>query len=209
MATPKKWVKITLFLSSYFPLWIIFLATLVYSYHDNLFLVNADAKDPTSEYFVRNGAVLSAAGFLLFIAFFPLGILKGLITETLSGTNSDTIKILSKEEMTSEYMLYVVTYVFPFLTSNLFDPSTGIPLTGLMVTLSLIYIRANLFHVNPTLMLLGYRLFKVSDGPNTYYLLSRRDFVYNNLTIKAHSLSGIIYIEKPFTAKDSAPVVSQ
>lgn len=205
MATPKKWVKVTLFLSSYFPLWIIFLVTLVYNYQNDLFFV-ADVKDPFNEYIVRNSVILSAAVSLLLIAFFPLGVLRRLITETLSDDNTDDIKIRSKEELTSEYMLYIVTYVFPFLTGDFFNPTTGIPLIGLMITLALIYIRANLFHVNPTLMFLGYRLFKVSDDHNTYYLLSKRDFVYNNMTIKAHSLSGIIYIEKPFTG---AAVVSQ
>lgn len=197
MATPKKWVKVTLFLSSYFPLWIIFLVILVVDHQSDLFMIK-DIKDAFNEYAIRNWPTLLLAGSLIFVAFFPLVVLRRLIKEIISGTNPDRIMIQGREELTSEYMLYIITYVFPFLTANVFQSSTAISLIGIMVTIAILYIRANLFHVNPTLMLFNYRLFKVMDENNTYYLLSKRDSVFKNQTIKAYSMSGVIYIEKPY-----------
>lgn len=205
MATPKKWVKVALFLSSYFPLWIIFLVTFLAT-NQGVFIIetsdNGTALIP--EHLQKYWHVIAASLALAFIAVFPLMVLRRLIQETTSSAYTESIKITGKEELTGEYMLYVITYVFPFLTERLLDYTNGIALLGIMITIGILYIRANLFHVNPTLMLFSYRLFKVTDQHNTYYLLTKREQIFNNLTIRAYSMSSLIYIEKPADPTDKS-----
>jgi len=186
MAEPKLWVKISLFLSSYFPLWVIFLVSLLLKdYPKNIeALVN------------KNIQVLVPAEVLISIMVISILLLWYYLRLTVKGNNPKLLFVKGKEDLTSEYMLYVVTYIIPFLVDNFLELSKTISLSILMITIGALYIRANLFHVNPTLNLFGYRLYKLSDiSDNKIILLSKQSTIRNNSELKVNSLSGNIYIE--------------
>lgn len=186
MAEPRLWIKIQLFLSSYFPLWIIFLVTLL-------------LKDyPKSINALVNGniEVLLPTVILTSIIAISMGLVLIYLRLTVKGTNPPTLFVKGKEDMTSEYMLYVVTYIIPFLADNFLELSKMISLFILMFTIGALYIRANLFHVNPMLNIFGYRLYKISDeNDNKLILLSKQSTIKKNSELKANSLSGNIYVE--------------
>lgn len=208
MVRATKWVKVNLFLSSYFPLWIILLVIQVGSSWNTLFTEKIFTD--YSGYLADNAFTIPIVGILAVVSFWPLLIAHGYVKETVSKTNPENITIKNKEDMTSEYLLYIITYVFPFMTANSFSELTGIALGGALIIIGVLYIRANLFHVNPTLMLLyNYRLYKITDTKdNTYHLLSKEEVMLNGKKLRANSLNGIFYVEKPFEPKNSTSILS-
>jgi hypothetical protein len=219
MARATNWVKLNLFLSSYFPLWIILLLMHVVAHQTELHLLKA-LSDPTAYvnsftyaniigYLNSNIANLIIIAILLGLILYPLRRVQIYMKEILLEESTEKITIQSKEELTSEYLLYVITYIFPFMTATSFDVLNGIALGGALLTIMVLYIRANLFHVNPTMLLLyNYRLYKIIDEKgNMRHLLSREETLLKNARINVHSLNGIFYVEKPFQRQGSATLV--
>lgn len=184
MSESRKWIKIPLFLSSYFPLWLIFLGT--------LFL------DPRYEILTKppaeNQLVVAAAITFAVIIAASLGILRAQLLQTEKGNNPRPIAIKDKEDITSGYILYIATYVIPFVADNFLEPYRIYMLIVMMATIGALYIRGNLFHINPTLNMFGYRLYKVQDvHDNKLLILSRRDELDDS--IEGNILSNTIFID--------------
>lgn len=199
MARATGWVKINLFLSSYFPLWIILLVMELVRHRGVLFVSQAYVEP--AAYLASNWIHLCVIGIFAALSSYPLRRVQNYMSETVADSNTEKITVQSKEDLTSEYLLYVITYIFPFMTASSFDELSAIALGGAMITIAVLYIRINLFHVNPTLLLLySYRLYKiVDDKNNTYHLLSKQETILSNMKIRANSLNGILYVEKPFS----------
>ena len=75
----------------------------------------------------------------------------------------------------AEALAYLVTYVLPFLDLNLADPGKVASLAILFVTLAVIYVNADMLHINPTLNLLGWHVYEVETPEGRSHLvISRR-----------------------------------
>lgn len=185
MSEPRTWVKIPLFLSSYFPLWLIFLGY--------LFL------DPKYEIFTKpikeNYFVITAVIVLLTIMIGSIVITRLLIWNVSKGNNPRPVIIKEKENLTSEYMLYVVTYVIPFLIDNFLDYSKLFALIVMMSTIGTLYIRGNMIHINPALNLFGYRLYKIKDDSDNKLLLLTKQSSISHDEIFVNSMNQNIYVE--------------
>jgi hypothetical protein len=200
MTEPKNFVKAPLFLSSFFPLWLIFIVTILiqkiqaYLQNDVEFIYHKILLDPD--------IWIIFAG-LLFLVIIPMIIVRLYIKSTTKDRGESYV-IKKKEDITNEFILYVVTYIIPFLTSvELFEISNLAALIILMVTLGIIYTKANMFYVNPALSLMGYRLYKIvvyQDSEkrtieNTIILISKRVSILQDTEIKMNEFSGDIFIE--------------
>jgi hypothetical protein len=108
--------------------------------------------------------------------------------------NPRPIVIKDKEDVTSGYLLYIATYVIPFVADNFLEIHRIYMLIVMMATIGALYIRGNLFHINPALNVFGYRLYKIQDiHDNKILILSRRDEVKE--TVKANPLSKSIFLD--------------
>lgn len=187
MVESRTWVKIPLFLSSYFPLWLIFLG----------FLVIDDTKYHLFTKPIAENQVVfwSVVGFSLLVTLPPLIVYLALWT-TKKENNSFPISVKFKEDSTNEYVIYVVTYIIPFMVDNFLEPARIFALVVMMVTIGALYIRTNYFHINPILNLFGYKLYKIFDESNNkYLLLSKRGKIKNSQKINATALNLNIYVE--------------
>lgn len=190
MVEPRSWVKVPLFLSSYFPLWLIFFVTLILN--QNYLLIDQIRAEPQE----RNDVVIAAAIIIGLIMLISITIAALVIWQSKRGNNPKPITVKERENFTAEYMLYVVTYVIPFLTDDFLEPSRLAALAILMTTIGVLYIRANLFHVNPTLNLFGYKLYKILDDENNHYLLlSKKGGIGRNSELRANNVSRGIYVD--------------
>lgn len=186
MSDLRIWVKVALFLSSYIPLWIIFAGFLVVDTKYGFWTLAP--KD--------NLLVVSAFVILLSVILGSLAIVGFLIWNTKRGKDPKPIIVKEKEEATSDYLLYVVSYMIPFVVENFLDYPRLYALTVMMITIGVLYIRANLFHVNPTLNAFGYMLYKVSDFDNNKYsLLSKKTSIKKNDSIDVNSINQVIYLD--------------
>lgn len=186
MSDLRIWVKAALFLSSYIPLWIIFAGFIIIDPKYNFWTLAP--KD--------NLLVVIAFSVLIAVTLGSLAIVGFLIWHTKRGKAPRSIIIKEKEEATSDYLLYVVSYMIPFVVQDFLDYPRLYALAVMMITIGILYIRANLFHVNPTLNAFGYMLYKVSDFDNNKYsLLSKKTTIKKNDSIDVNSLNQVIYLD--------------
>ena len=75
----------------------------------------------------------------------------------------------------AEALAYLVTYVLPFLSVNFSDLTSLAGFFVLFVTLAIIYISADMLHVNPTLSLLGWHVYEVETSAGySHTVITRR-----------------------------------
>ncbi|UOQ43393.1 hypothetical protein MUN89_15905 [Halobacillus salinarum] len=81
----------------------------------------------------------------------------------LSGSNRTPFKIHKIQNINYEHLTFLSTYIVPLIAFDLSKIKYVIVLIILLVTIGGIYIKTDLFYANPSLALLGYRIYKV-DG---------------------------------------------
>ena len=186
MAELQTWIKIPLFLSSYSPLWLIFLISL---FVNDVYSAQISIHNFPSSLADYSVIIFSA------LTIIPIIILVGVLYNTQKGNNPEFITIKEKENSTSEYALYVVTYIIPFLAIDFLEIQKIITLIIVMVTIGSIYIQSNMFHLNPVLTMLRYKLYKISDYNNNKYVLLSKQELKNGEKVKVNTLSPRVYVE--------------
>ena len=159
-----------LFLSSYIPLWIIF-AIITYRAHT----------------YVSAGFALVALGSL---------ILTFLYLRSAQSLHGLEIPVSAIRRQDSETMSYIASYVIPFAATALDDVKQVTALAVFLMVLWLVYVNSSMIHINPTLTIIGYRLYEIEDAKgNPLFLLSRRR-VQKGETVKAVDIAEGIFVEK-------------
>lgn len=187
MVELQPWIKIPLFLSSYAPLWLIFLISL---------FVNDDYS--TQFNFANFPSSLSDYSLIVFsiVIIVPILILVGILRTTKSGNNPEYITIKEKENSTSEYAFYVMTYIIPFVVNDFLNLQSIVTLVIMMVTIGSIYIQSNMFQLNPVLTLLNYKLYKISDTNNNKYTVLSKKELKDGQRISALRLTQKVFLIK-------------
>jgi hypothetical protein len=137
---PSAITRLLLFLSSYFPLSLIFFVILVAEHSHIATVILA----------------LGAGGLLWMLVYLRTAQRLGGMRVTLAGF----------QRRDAEAMAYVVTYVIPFLAIPFSGWREAIALTIFLVVLGILYVNSNMIHINPMLNLFGYHLYEVTleDG---------------------------------------------
>lgn len=98
------------------------------------------------------------------------------------GATEQPMKIIEIEQRNNDNFSFIVSVVFPIISFNLINSPLrhGIVLLAIYAFLGILYIRSNLYYVNPTLGMLGLKLYRISGKTNngtTYddkWLLSKK-----------------------------------
>ena len=185
----SKLSKISMFLSSYTPLYF-FVITLNYSLYDvklsilNIFKISVWT---TSDIFLY---------VLLIVIIFPNIFL--LIVIRLSRNYPETITITNIEDANDKILDYILAYIVSFISTdfaNISNADSKVIHTAIwiQVLLGYLYCRGNMFYINPVLNLLGgFDIYSIETGNNTVILLSKntetfeslKDQLMNNETIR-------------------------
>ena len=74
-----------------------------------------------------------------------------------------------------DVMSYIASYVIPFITFEFTDWKLTIALVIFLLVLALLYINSGMIYINPMLNLAGYHLYEVTLEPDSisYYLIAR------------------------------------
>lgn len=191
-----KLLRFPLFLSSYSPLWLIFLTSFLIQKFE---LLQKDNLDKSLLqllhilFFTEENLIVLIISIVLIAG--PIIVLKFYINNRIK-ENPREFKIKTKINMTNEYILYVITYIFPFISEDILDLSNLFSLVIVIITLGILYIGANLFYVNPTLSLFGYKLYRITDDyDNELILLTKKSAIRENKSIMINELSENIYIQ--------------
>ncbi|GER88042.1 hypothetical protein KDW_22040 [Dictyobacter vulcani] len=175
---PTSPVRVFLFLSSYFPLFLIF-SVLWYQKHFWLSL------------WVGIASLLS---LLFSIVYFVYAY------KTFSDTTVKVTKVARKDEAS---MGYIASYLIPFVTFSI-DNDKGqilipqvLALVVFLLVLLIVYVSSNMIYINPMLNMLGFHLYAIEiEGSSEleYYYLARKRVVRGEL-ITYIRLSDDIFFE--------------
>ncbi len=163
-----KLARIILFLSSYGPLWLIF-------------FVNS--------YSTWAGWISLALGVL------GTGAAILLLSRT-KGAASVPLKVAKVRRKDSDTMGYIATYVLPFAATKPDDPVQMISLLIFFVALASIYVNSGLIHINPTLSILGYRIFEVEDGSENAYPVITKRAIRKDDILQLVDVADGVFVEK-------------
>jgi hypothetical protein len=93
-------------------------------------------------------------------------------------------------------LAYIAAYLVPFAAVTATTTREQLALGVFVFLVALLYVRAELFYINPLLAAVGYRLFQVATPSGaSVVLLSRRRFLKSGSTVNARRLSDYVYWE--------------
>lgn len=141
--------------------------------------------------------------WLFLIFFFSIFFLFYMIKFFQSLPNPDTVEVKSCKSLDNEITSYLVTYILPLLTfSNNDDNRNMLILVILMILIAILYIKSDMFAINPILMLMGYHIVEIDYKQLKWrhtkpaILLTNKSFYEMNDLIKKHKMMKIIRINK-------------
>lgn len=85
----------------------------------------------------------------------------------VSGSKKLPAKIEEIEDLNYEHLTFLTTYIIPLICFNLTSSRYIFALVFLLVVIGIIYVKTDKFYANPTLAVLGYRLYKVTVTTRT------------------------------------------
>ncbi len=96
-----------------------------------------------------------------------VGIIVGLIfycrfEHELKGGSQDVMKVEHCQSESYEHLTFLATYIIPFLGFSFDEPRKLLAYSLLLVVIGFIFVRTDKYYANPTLALLGYKLFKAT-----------------------------------------------
>lgn len=163
--------QFALFLSSYAPLFLVF--GLLGTFGDGWAIVI--------------NILLAAAGAIVLTVVFYYAKLK---------LKDQNLEIATTQVRDGDVLAYVATYIVPFAAMNAANARDRWAIVLFVVLVALLYVRSQLFYVNPLLALVGYRLFQVvTEHDASVVLISRQHFIRPHTTISTRRLSNYVYWE--------------
>ncbi|WP_421865064.1 anti-phage protein KwaA [Motiliproteus sp.] len=85
----------------------------------------------------------------------------------ISGSKKLPVKVLKIEDLNYEHLTFLTTYIIPLICFNLTSSRYAFALGFLLIIIGIIYVKTDKFYANPTLAVLGYRLYKVTVQTRT------------------------------------------
>lgn len=107
------------------------------------------------------------------------------------------LKIQSLSSRDSDVLAYVASYLVPFASFATASHRQRAAVILFVVLIAVLYVRLQLFYVNPLLALVGYRVYQIAtEGGNSVILLTRRRFIAPQSTVAAVRMSEYVWREK-------------
>jgi hypothetical protein len=123
-------------------------------------------------------------------------VLTGVFYYSKVNLTDQKLEVATTQIRDGDVLAYVATYIVPFAAMNASSARDRWAIVLFVVLIALLYVRSQLFYVNPLLALVGYRLFQVvTEHDASVVLISRQNFVRSHTTISARRLSDYVYWE--------------
>lgn len=178
--------KVELYIMS---LWLLFLLIMVKEFHFVSWRLSFSKHD-IGYFLTQNIVSFIALVFLLLATVFYLN-----FKYRLKGSTKLPKTIKKIEDQNYEHLTFLTTYIIPFLRVKLEGRDLLITIL-LLIIIGAIFIKTNLFYKNPTLALLGYKLYKVdTENSQSLIFISKQYLKLGDKVYHIH-LSDNIYFVK-------------
>lgn len=118
----------------------------------------------------------------------------------IAGSKSIPVEISAVEDINYEHLTFLTTYIIPLICFNLTSERYLIALVLLLIVIGIIYVRTDKFYANPTLAVLGFRLYsakiKKRTGEEVKVTLISKDRIKNGDKIRFLELDERVYYAK-------------
>lgn len=166
------WDKIELYIIS---LWLLFILIIVVTINVPICFKASCSFIGFKKLVLMNSIPLIAFLFFLLGIFFFLN-----FKYKLAGSHQNYIVVKEIENKNYEHLTFLTTYIIPLIAFDLTKIRYAIVLFMLLIAIGLMYVKTNLFYTNPTLALLGYKIYKVNASFRTgdedgVIIISRED----------------------------------
>ncbi len=191
----KSGAKLTLFLVSYIPLFLIMCFTQLYEYREYLVWGGVSYQSLLS--YIR---YFGAVTVLVLMSAFGLVGLRFLLPniQRRARSNGSLVKIVDIENKNSESISYLFTYVIPFVFQDLSSITNVFAVSVLLSVTYLIYSNSSMLLINPTISM-AYSLYLVEyeDMSNKKIrkgmILSRNKFLEEDDEVKIRRMGHKLY----------------
>ena len=148
---PTVFIRWMLFISSYFPLTVIFW----------IFLI---AQQPLWAWIVLGVGILGVLYTLLYVG------------KVLPDRAPITTKIATQKSRDSEVMSYIATYIIPFIAFPLNSWQQVLAILVFLFVLGFVYTNSQMLCINPTLTFFKYQVYEITTehSAETFALITRR-----------------------------------
>ncbi|GAC1387545.1 MAG: hypothetical protein NVS4B7_20650 [Ktedonobacteraceae bacterium] len=179
---PSLPVRCMLFVSSYFPLTLIFFIFLLDKQHPLLIL-----QQPAQYLGAIIILLVGIAGLVSMWLYFRF---------TAPGKTLFHEKITSLQRRDGDTMSYIASYIVPFATFPLDNWQTIAALIIFVLILLVVYVNSNMIYINPMLNLCGYHFYEVTveHSESSHYLLTQQHVVRGK-TIRVVRIGDGAYLE--------------
>jgi hypothetical protein len=125
----------------------------------------------------------------------------------MKGTPELSVKITEIENIDYEHLTFLTTYIIPLVCFQFENLRYILTFIIILFVIGLIYIRTDLFYANPTLAILGFRIYKISGEfrkgeIRTEKILITKNKLQLNDRIKYFKLDERIYYASKINAND-------
>lgn len=156
----RSWIKLVLFFSSFSPLFmILLLQSINFEYFMGMEYKGANSSFSLEKLFPT--FYFSTA--MIFLSVFPNIILWLVLWRSRSYTPVTTI-VENFSTKNNDVVNYIATYLIPFFSFKTDKFSDLLAFYLLLFVLSLVYLKANMFYINPILILLGYSIIEINGN---------------------------------------------
>ena len=106
------------------------------------------------------------------------------------------LHVASSQIRDGDTLAYVATYLIPFAAVSANTNRERTALAIFFIVLAVLYVRNELFYVNPILAIFGFRIFQIGSPTGaSVVLLGKRRFLKTNTTVSARRISDYVYLE--------------
>lgn len=115
------------------------------------------------------------------------------------GVNNPPYKIKSIKNENYEYLTFLTTYIIPLICIDLSNLRYVIVLGVLLILIGTIFVKMDLYYGNPTLALMGYRIYRAEiegvDYPDGIILISK-ERLYSNMKVQWIKIDKYVWVAK-------------
>ena len=107
------------------------------------------------------------------------------------------LKAETSQARDGDALAYIATYLVPFAATTATTGRERAALGLFVLLIAILYVRAELFYVNPFLAIGGYRLFQIATPAGaSVVLISPRTFLASGTSLDARRLGDYVYWEE-------------
>ncbi|WP_372361815.1 anti-phage protein KwaA [Xanthomonas sp. NCPPB 1325] len=115
----------------------------------------------------------------------------------IAGSKSIPVEVSCVEDINYEHLTFLTTYIIPLICFNLTSGRYLFALGILLIVIGIIYVRTDKFYANPTLAVLGFRLYSVKltrrTGEELKITLITKDQIRNGDKVRFLELDDRVY----------------